>query len=229
MNALVRTSDPDSVLELDGAERRRAGAPVIGPVALRLRRGGVCALLGPSGSGKSTVLALLAGVESADAGRVLWQGRDVTRASESSLALLRRGRIGIVGQGFSLHEHLPVWQAVSIGLVPLGVERAARRARAVELLETLAIPARLAARMPAELSGGERQRAALARALLCAEVALIADEPTSNQDPASAELVVSALLAHAARGVALAVATHDPRLEKAADQQIRLTLPRALP
>jgi putative ABC transport system ATP-binding protein len=216
---------PESVLELVDAERQRSGAPVIGPIALSLRRGGVCALLGPSGSGKSTVLALLAGVEAADAGRVLWQGRDVTRASESSLALLRRGRIGIVGQSFSLHEHLPVWQAVSIGLVPQGVARASCRKRAVELLETLAIPARLSARMPAELSGGERQRAALARALLCAEIALIADEPTSNQDDASAKLVVDALLAHAARGVALAVATHDPRLADAADERLRLCLP----
>jgi ABC-type lipoprotein export system ATPase subunit len=95
----------------------------------------------------------------------------------------------------------------------------------VELLETLAIPARLSARMPAELSGGERQRAALARALLCAEIALIADEPTSNQDDASAKLVVNALLAHAARGVALAVATHDPRLADAADERLRLCLP----
>ncbi len=212
-------------LELDSVERRRARAPVVGPMSLRIESASVSALLGPSGSGKSTLLALLAGVERADRGRVLWRGSDVTHASESALALLRRSKMGIVGQSFSLHEHLPLWQGVSIGLVVLGVAAKIRRARAVQLLESLAIPARLADRLPAELSGGERQRAAVARALLSAEDVLIADEPTSNQDVVSAELVVKALLARVAQGCALVVATHDPRLERAAHQRLELSLP----
>ena len=222
-------SDTKPVFELVQVERRRARAPVVGPVSVSIESSSVCALLGPSGSGKSTLLALLGGVEAPDAGRVLWSGRDVTHASQSALSLLRRGRIGIVGQSFSLHEHLPLWQGVSIGLIVLGVARKERRARAIALLETLAIPARLADRRPAELSGGERQRAAIARALLCAEIAVIADEPTSNQDSASAELVVNALLARVAQGAALVVATHDPRLERAASQRVALNLPALQP
>jgi putative ABC transport system ATP-binding protein len=214
----------DSVFELDQVERARAGAPLVGPQSLSVQRGGVCALLGPSGSGKSTLLALLAGVESADRGRVLWNGRDVTRASESTLALLRRGSIGILGQSFLLLEHLPVWRGVAIGLAARGFGLRLQKQQALAELAALGIDARCAERLPAQLSGGERQRAALARALLSSEIGLIGDEPTSNQDADSAELVVNALLGRVARGCALVVATHDPRLATAADQCVRLTL-----
>ncbi len=218
-------SASDPVFELVDVERARARAPLVGPISLRVHAAELCALLGPSGSGKSTLLALLAGVERADRGRVLCCGQDVTRASESDLALLRRGRIGVVGQSFLLQEHLPLWQGVAIPLALLGVARKERRARAHLELESLGIRASLAERLPAQLSGGERQRAALACALLSAEVGLIADEPTSNQDADTAELVVNALLARVARGLALIVATHDPRLESAANQRLRLARP----
>ncbi len=192
---------------------------------MRVHAGELCALLGPSGSGKSTLLALLAGVERADRGRVLCCGGDITGASESDLALLRRGRIGVVGQSFSLHEHLPLWRGVAIPLALLGVARKEQRARALVELESLGIRASLAERLPAQLSGGERQRAALACALLSAQVGLIVDEPTSNQDADTAQLVVDVLQARVARGLALIVATHDPRLEAVANQCLRLARP----
>ncbi len=214
---------PSAVFELDSVQRARAGAPAIGPCSLRIERGGVAALAGPSGSGKSTLLALLAGVESADRGRVLWEGRDVTRASESALALLRRGRIGVVGQSSLLLEHLPVWQGAAIGLSACGVPRRERRTRALAQLEALGIDARLGERLPAHLSGGERQRVCLARALLTAELGLILDEPTSNQDERSAELVIDALRARADRGTAMVIATHDAQLERLADQRLQLS------
>jgi len=146
----------------------------------------------------------------------------VTRERESALALLRRGRIGVVGQGFGLLEHLPVWRGVAVGLIAQGIPLEEQRARAKAALAELGLDARLAERRPAELSGGERQRAAVARALLVASEALIADEPTSNQDAAAGELVVRAFAARAARGCAVVVATHDDALASLADRRLVL-------
>lgn len=211
-----------AVFELERAERSRARGPRVGPCSLRVDAGRLCVLVGPSGSGKSTLLALLAGVEAADGGRVLWQGIERTSASQSELALARLGRIGIVGQSFALLEHLPLWQAVSIAGVPQGSSRARMRERAEAALERLGLSAHIAQRRPRELSGGERQRAALARALLSAGVGLIADEPTSNQDPVHAARIVQVLLEERSRGCAVVVATHDPELIRVADQRLEL-------
>ncbi len=217
------------IFELVEVQRARARAPLVGPHSLQVNAGSLCTLLGPSGSGKSTLLALLAGVERADRGRVLCCGHDISDASESDLALLRRGGIGVVGQSFLLQEHLPLWQGVALPLAIRGLARSEQRRRALLELESLGIAASLAERLPAQLSGGERQRAALACALLSAEIGLIADEPTSNQDADTAEIVVNVLLARVARGLALIVATHDPRLEAAATQYLRLARPSEVP
>jgi len=211
------------VFELVAVERHRPRAPVVGPFSLQAEAGSLCVLEGPSGAGKSTLLALLAGVETADRGRVLWQGIDMTHAAQSALSLARRGRIGIVGQGFALLEHLPLWQSVAVACVPLGVARAEQRRRALAALERMGVDAPLALRLPRELSGGERQRAALACALISANVGLIADEPTSNQDAANAARVVQVLRELRAQGCALVVSSHDPELLRSADQ--RLVLP----
>jgi len=211
-----------AVFELLEVERQRPRAPLVGPFSLRVEPGCLFVLQGPSGSGKSTLLALLAGVESADRGRVLWQGSDMTRAAQSTLALARRGRIGIVGQAFALLEHLPLWQAVAVSGVPQGLRRAQQRRLALGALERVGVDAALALRLPRELSGGERQRAALACALLSARVGLIADEPTSNQDALNAARVVAVLRELREQGCALVLSSHDPQLQGCADRRLLL-------
>ena len=213
------------VLELRGATCTRPRAAAVGPQSIAVGAGEVCALMGPSGSGKSTLLALLAGVERVDSGAggsVWWWGRDVTRASESALALLRRGSLGVVGQSYGMLEHLPLWRGVALGLLAQGVPAKEQRERALQALAELGLEGSLALRLPRELSGGERQRAAVARALLTAGRALIADEPTSNQDPANAERVAQALRRRARAGVAVVLSTHDPLLSSLADRCLRL-------
>lgn len=211
------------VFELVQVERHRARAPVVGPFSLQAQPGCLFVLQGPSGSGKSTLLALLAGVETADRGRVLWQGMDMTHASQSTLALARRGRIGVIGQSYSLLEHLPLWQAVAVACVPQGVRCAQQRRLAYGALERVGLDAQLALRLPRELSGGERQRAALACALISARTGLIADEPTSNQDGVNAARVLSVLRELREQGCALVLSSHDPKLQGCADR--RLVLP----
>lgn len=213
----------EPVFELREASLERADLR-IGPCSLEVRAGECVALTGPSGSGKSTLLALAAGVEAAHSGRVLWSGVDVTGASESTLAQLRRGRIGVMGQEHALLDHLPLWRGVSIGDVLRGEGAVAMRARAIRALAVLGLSESAADRRPARLSGGERQRAALARALLVGGVGLILDEPTSNLDLSSAKRVIEAVEAARARGVAVLLATHDERLLELAQRRVPLEL-----
>lgn len=220
-------ADGEPVFELRDALVERAAGVRIGPCRVAVRAGECVALTGPSGSGKSTWLALAAGVETARLGRVLWSGVDVTEASESRLAQLRRGRIGVMGQEHVLIEHLPLWRGVAIGDVLRGDGVAAMRERAVRMLASLGLPESAADRRPARLSGGERQRAALARALLVGNVGLILDEPTSNLDAASAKRVVDAVEVARARGAAVLLATHDERLLERAQRCVPLELPAA--
>jgi putative spermidine/putrescine transport system ATP-binding protein len=140
---------------------------------LSLAPGELVALLGPSGCGKTTALRVLAGLEDADSGRVLVDGKDIT-----ALPANRRD-MGMVFQAYSLFPHLTALQNVEFGLRLRG--RRATAARATEMLELVGIGA-FAARYPNQLSGGQQQRVALARALAIQPTVLLLDEPLSALD-----------------------------------------------
>ena len=168
-----------------------------------MREGELLAVVGPSGSGKSTLLRLIAGLEEADAGRVLVGGRDVT-----GLPPARRG-VAMVFQSFALFPHLTVEQNIGFGLDARRTPRAEARKLVAEAAGRLEIGA-LLGRRPAQLSGGERQRVALARALAGRPAVLLLDEPLSNLDAqlrASARAELSRL--HADLGATMVHVTHD--------------------
>jgi molybdate transport system ATP-binding protein len=176
-------------------------------VALEVPAGSCLALAGPSGAGKTSVLRVVAGLVRPDRGVVrcgeeLWL--DTTRGIDVAP---ERRRCGYVFQEYALFAHLRVWQNVAYPL--RGLDRAARRRRAHELLERFGI-AGLADRRPRDLSGGERQRVAVARALARTPAALLLDEPLSALDPrlrAHAGRELAAVLAEA--GVPALLVTHD--------------------
>jgi molybdate transport system ATP-binding protein len=148
-------------------------------VALAVPAGECLAIAGPSGAGKTSVLRAIAGLLAPAHGRVscgeaVW----LDRAAGVDVAPERR-HVGYVFQEYALFAHLPAWRNVAYGL--RGMPRAARRARAYELLERFGIAA-LAEQRPATLSGGERQRVALARALAPRPAVLLLDEPLSALD-----------------------------------------------
>lgn len=190
-------------------------------VSLAVDRGEALALCGPSGSGKSTLLSLLGAMRRPTSGDVLVRGRSVSRASDVELARARR-RVGIVFQQPGLLPRLPVWENVTYGLIPRGVPRRDRYARAAELLARFGLSDALD-RRPEELSGGQMQRVALARALAGDPDVLLLDEPTSQLDPASAADVATALAGLAAVGHTLVIASHDPLLLAGATRVIRLS------
>jgi len=179
---------------------------VLRGVSLHLGRGESLAIKGPSGSGKSTLLNLVAGLERADAGNVLVDGRDVGAMNDEASATFRRDRIGFVFQDHRLFEQLTAIENVMLPSLAVPVADAAERAR--ELLARVGIAA-MEEKFPGELSGGERQRVAIARALFLRPAILLADEPTGALDKENAKQFLDLLAPLVEGGMCILVATHS--------------------
>jgi putative ABC transport system ATP-binding protein len=189
-------------------------------VSLSVPAGCLVLVLGASGSGKSTLLALLGLLARPTRGEVFFAGRSLADSSDVERTRIRR-KIGFIFQNFSLIPQLPVWENITYPLIPRDISRAMRQRRASELLDQLGLADRLAA-LPEELSGGEQQRVAIARALVGEPALLIADEPTSNLDPATADSIVANLRRLHTEGATLIVASHDSRLTEGAGVVLEL-------
>jgi putative ABC transport system ATP-binding protein len=195
---------------------------VLDGLDLTIGRGELVVLLGRSGSGKSTLLNLVAGIELADRGEVLFDGVDLGKLDERSRTLLRREKIGFVFQFFNLIPTLTVEENVFFPLELLGRLSAADRAGAAKLLDYVGLAGRKAS-FPDALSGGEQQRVALARALVSRPALLLADEPTGNLDGDNAAQVLR-LLVSAVReqGATLLMATHSREVAGLADRVVEM-------
>ncbi len=189
---------------------------------LSIAPGEIVALVGPSGSGKSTLLHIAGLLERADGGRVVLGGTDASGAGDSERTRLRRLNLGFV---YQFHHLLPEFAAEENIVLPqriAGRERAAARDRARELLALVGLEAR-ADHRPAQLSGGEQQRVAIARALANSPLLLLADEPTGNLDPGTAEQVFRVFLdAVRNTGHAALIATHNPDLAARMDRTVSI-------
>ena len=180
------------------------------------------ALVAPSGTGKSTLLHIAGLLERPSAGEVYINSNATSTLSDAERTRIRRLDIGFVYQA---HHLLPEFSALENVMLPQLVKGLAKREarnRGVELLTYLGLAERLTHR-PSELSGGEQQRVAIARAVANAPRILLADEPTGNLDPHTADRVFSSLTQLVkASGLAAVIATHN--LELAARMDRRVTL-----
>ena len=163
------------MLELDHITQHYDGRPLAQGVSLRVAPGQTVALLGASGSGKSTLLKIVAGLQTPEAGRVLWAGQDLATVPPE-----RRG-FALMFQDFALFPHLNLQDNVAFGLVEQGVRRSEARNQARIMLARFGLAGQ-ALRKVWTLSGGEQQRVALARALITQPRALLLDEPFSALD-----------------------------------------------
>lgn len=181
----------------------------------------VC-VVGRSGSGKTSILRVALGLATPTVGTVSWWGRDIAKLPERERRDLRRLRMGFQDQEAKLLAGLDVLSNVVLPVLPDG-RRAARQARllAVELLERVGLADRMGSH-PHQLSGGERSRVVLARALLADPDLLVCDEPTSGLDRATADQMIDLLMAHAGKGRAVLVASHDSSMAAAAHRTRRL-------
>jgi putative ABC transport system ATP-binding protein len=193
---------------------------VLDGIDLRLDAGQSLALTGESGSGKSTLLHLVAGLDTANAGAILVNGRDIAHAPDAERAALRRGTVGLIFQQFNLIPSLDI--AANLAFQA----RLAGRYDAVwvaELANALGLEA-LLARYPEQLSGGQQQRVAIGRTLAVRPALVLADEPTGNLDEATGDGVLDLMLRLVAQtGAALLMVTHSPRLASRLGRTVRLS------
>jgi lipoprotein-releasing system ATP-binding protein len=226
MSDAARTAAGIAAISAEGLRRRYDDREnlieVLRGVDLSVVSGESVAVVGESGTGKSTLLHLLGGLDRPDGGTVRVRGIDFYALADRERTALRGKDIGFV---FQFHHLLGDFDALENVMMPLlvtGASRPVARRRALEILERVGLGRRLDHR-PGELSGGEQQRVAVARALAGHPSVVLADEPTGNLDPGTAE-EVHLLLREVQKeeGAALIVATHNFTLAGMLDRTLRL-------
>jgi lipoprotein-releasing system ATP-binding protein len=195
---------------------------VLRDVDLAIRRRERVAILGNSGVGKSTLLHLLGTLDRPSQGTVFFEGEDLFAKDPVALARFRNRRLGFI---FQFHHLLPEFDALENVMMPGligGIAFDEMRGRARRLLTEVGLEHRITHPVT-KLSGGERQRVAVARALVLEPALLLADEPTGNLDPKTAEQVLELLLEmNRVHGTALVVVTHSPEIASRLSRRVVL-------
>jgi lipoprotein-releasing system ATP-binding protein len=195
---------------------------ILHDISLSVSSGEIVALMGKSGSGKSTLLHMAGLLDTPEEGQVILDSKPVLARDDDARTLLRRKYIGFI---YQFHHLLPEFSALENVMLPQitsGVPKEAARKRAADLLDRVKLSERMK-HLPSQLSGGEQQRVAIARALANSPRLILADEPTGNLDPETADTVFEVLLKviREERSGAL-IATHNPELAKRMDRTLKL-------
>lgn len=214
------------ILHLQNIERRfgsgHTALHVLKGAELQINPGEIVALVGPSGSGKSTLLHIAGLLEKPDGGEIHIAGEACSTLNDDRRTEIRRKHLGFV---YQYHHLLPEFSALENIVIPQiigGMDKKDAKQRAGQLLEMLGLKDR-ATHRPAKLSGGEQQRVAIGRALANAPALLLADEPTGNLDPETADDVFNMLLNLTRKASLTAlIATHNPELAARMDRIVRV-------
>ena len=197
---------------------------VLSDLSLSVGVGEKVVIVGQSGVGKSTLLHLLGALDHPSDGDVWFDGIALSSLNEGQIAAFRNREIGFV---FQFHHLLPDFSALENVMMPAliaGHSREQARRQAGDILSLVGLGERVEHK-PGELSGGEQQRVAIARAVVLKPRAVLADEPTGNLDPATAEDVHRLLLDLNYRfGITLVIVTHNERLAALADRTLRMEI-----
>jgi len=217
MNGVIQCEQLWKVYKTDSME-----SEVLKDVDLKIGKGEVMAIMGPSGSGKSTLLHILGCLDKPSRGRLLIDGKDVSKMDEEELAKIRREKIGFVFQFFYLIPSLTALENVMLPMAFAGVDTGEQKRRAAELLKIVGLEGRMNY-MPSQLSGGERQRVAIARSMANKPVIILADEPTGNLDSKSGSEVMKILMDLNEKFEAtIILVTHDKIVASCARRTIHL-------
>lgn len=216
MQELVKLINVTKIYTMDHVK-----VPALRGVSLNIYSGEFVSIMGPSGSGKSTLMNIIGCLDKPTEGRVIIDGKDVTKLGDNALAEYRRKKIGFVFQQFNLIPRLTALENVALPMWFAGVERKQRLRRAAVLLKQVGLGGRVEHK-PTELSGGERQRVAIARALANDPELILADEPTGNLDSSSGDAVLELLEDLNRKGKTVAIVTHDLGYGRRAERMIKL-------
>lgn len=198
----------DNMIEIKNLQKKYGDNEVLKDITETVKKGQVICVIGPSGSGKSTFLRCLNVLERPTAGKILFEGKDLTDISEKELNVLRE-KMGMVFQGFNLFPNMSVLE--NIKLAPMKVKNvpeAQAKKRGEELLEKVGLLDK-ADQYPESLSGGQKQRVAIARALAMDPEVILFDEPTSALDPEMVGEVLKVMQDLADSGMTMVVVTHE--------------------
>ncbi len=190
-------------------------------LSIKIHQGEFVAIVGSSGSGKSTAMHIMGCLDVPTKGKVLFEGKDISKLDSDTLSEIRRDKIGFVFQDFNL---MPGMSSVENVLFPTIFRKESKeefRQRAVDLLNEVGLGSRLEHK-PSELSGGEQQRIAIARSLINNPEILLADEPTGNLDSSNSKNVIDYFKKINSKGMTIVIVTHDMKIASMADRIIKV-------
>ncbi len=213
MEPLVEIQDVRKVYKRDEFD-----VPVLNGVTVDVPRGDFLALMGPSGSGKTTLLNLIAGIDRPTGGKIIVEGKEISRFSETALAAWRARHVGFIFQMYNLIPVLNAFENVELPLLLTKLNKKQRREHVMTALEIVGLGDRIF-HFPRQLSGGQEQRVAIARAVVNDPTLLVADEPTGDLDAKNAAETLDLLQRlNSEFQKTIVMVTHDP---KAAQHALR--------
>lgn len=207
---MIQGVNKEAVIRLFRVYKRFNGKAALVDLSLDISRNEILFVTGPSGAGKTTLLKLLYLGEPATEGQILVDGMNIFRIPHKRIPELRR-KFGIIFQDYKLIRTKTVYENIALVLEAAGVNRRLIRKKVSSVLRTVGMEDRQES-LPPSLSGGEQQRIAVARAVAGDPKIILADEPTGNLDPESAEIILNLLKTFHGRGTTMVIATHDKEL-----------------
>jgi cell division transport system ATP-binding protein len=211
--------DPDGpMIHFQNVSKEYENLTALHDLTFSIEKGEMVFLTGPSGSGKTTLLRLIYLAELPDHGSISIAGWEATTLREASIPFVRRN-IGVVFQDFRLLDNRNVFENVSLALRIRGVGEREVKSRVADALKTVNLRHK-ADSYPRRLSGGEQQRVVIARAIVAEPTVLLADEPTGNLDPETAEGVMRTFKDIHAKGTTIVVATHNRELYRNSGKRV---------
>ncbi len=206
----------EKLVALSGVVKSYDTTSVLTGIDLEIARGELIVLLGPSGSGKTTLLNLIAGIDTANSGKILVLGKNLSEMTDLELTEYRRDSVGYIFQFYNLLPNLTVMENASLGLELKGE----KIDYAKIILDKVGLGDK-SQRFPAQLSGGEQQRVAIARAMAKTPALIVADEPTGNLDKTNSQSVRN-LFKEISSDATIIIATHDSDYLAIADKAYEL-------
>ena len=206
-------SGQEILIQMEGLVKNFGKLEVLKGIDLNVRKGDVIVLIGPSGSGKSTLLRSINLLEKPTAGKIIFEGNDVTQAGKKELSQLRQ-RMGMVFQQFNLFPHLKVKDNITVAPIRVrNTPKAEAEEKARKLLTRVGLIDKWDT-WPENLSGGQKQRVAIVRALAMDPDVMLFDEPTSALDPEMVGEVLDVMKSLARDGMTMMVVTHEMRFAR---------------